>query len=181
MGVCRDGTKGLIELGLRESAESWADLLRDGRRRGMRDPERVVGDGAMGLWKAMAGLSLYSMSKTALVGMANGLARELGPRDQEMQRASTGRSRRRLWWQRPWTMLVQPSRPRVPRARLHRPAMARACGAGADARGVLFERHVADMVFLVLRRAGAGEPSRGGSAAHSAVAVRERAPARTLR
>jgi Transposase, Mutator family len=34
----------------RESTESWADLLRDCRRRGMRDPELVVGDGAMGLW-----------------------------------------------------------------------------------------------------------------------------------
>ncbi|MFJ9729358.1 IS256 family transposase [Streptomyces sp. NPDC101209] len=31
----------------------WADLLRDCRRRGMRDPELVVGDGAMGLWKAL--------------------------------------------------------------------------------------------------------------------------------
>ncbi|MEU0402950.1 transposase [Streptomyces sp. NPDC006197] len=31
---------------LRESAESWADLPRDCRRRGMRDPELVVGDGA---------------------------------------------------------------------------------------------------------------------------------------
>jgi hypothetical protein len=31
--------------GLRESTESWADLLRDCRRRGMRDPELVIGDG----------------------------------------------------------------------------------------------------------------------------------------
>lgn len=56
MGVRLDGTKELIALaeGLRESAESWADLLRDCRRRGMRDPELVVGDGAMGLWKALA-------------------------------------------------------------------------------------------------------------------------------
>ncbi len=37
-----------------ESIESWADLLRDCRRRGMRDPELVVGDGAMGLWEALA-------------------------------------------------------------------------------------------------------------------------------
>ncbi|GGZ20763.1 hypothetical protein GCM10010300_75710 [Streptomyces olivaceoviridis] len=50
-----DGTKELIALaeGLRESTESWADLLRDCRRRGMRDPELVVGDDAMGLWKAL--------------------------------------------------------------------------------------------------------------------------------
>ncbi|WP_457030751.1 IS256 family transposase [Kitasatospora sp. P5_F3] len=56
LGVRIDGTKELIALaeGLRESTESWADLLRDCRRRGMRDPELVVGDGAMGLWRALA-------------------------------------------------------------------------------------------------------------------------------
>ncbi|MER5370995.1 IS256 family transposase [Streptomyces sp. NPDC002722] len=56
MGVRLDGTKELVALaeGLPEATESWADLLRDCRRRGMRDPELVVGDGAMGLWKALA-------------------------------------------------------------------------------------------------------------------------------
>ncbi|MER6076611.1 IS256 family transposase, partial [Streptomyces sp. NPDC001817] len=56
MGVRLDGTKELVALaeGLRESTESWADLLRDCRRRGMRDPALVVGDGAMGLWRALA-------------------------------------------------------------------------------------------------------------------------------
>ncbi|MCX4418330.1 IS256 family transposase [Streptomyces mirabilis] len=56
LGVRVDGTKELIAIaeGLRESTESWADLLRDCRRRGMRDPELVVGDGAMGLWRALA-------------------------------------------------------------------------------------------------------------------------------
>ncbi|MYT68357.1 MULTISPECIES: IS256 family transposase [unclassified Streptomyces] len=55
MGVRADGRKELIALaeGLRESTESWADLLRDCRRRGMRDPELVIGDGAMGVWKAL--------------------------------------------------------------------------------------------------------------------------------
>lgn len=45
LGVRLDGTKELIALaeGLRESTESWADLLRDCRRRGMRDPELVIG------------------------------------------------------------------------------------------------------------------------------------------
>ena len=53
LGVRLDGTKELIALaeGLRESTESWADLLRDCRRRGVRDPDPVVagqdvGDGA---------------------------------------------------------------------------------------------------------------------------------------
>ncbi|MET7719016.1 IS256 family transposase [Streptomyces sp. NPDC005407] len=56
MGVRAGGRKELIAVadGLRESTESWADLLRDCRRRGMRDPELVVGDGAMGLWRALA-------------------------------------------------------------------------------------------------------------------------------
>ncbi|MFI1768568.1 IS256 family transposase [Streptomyces sp. NPDC020800] len=56
LGVRLDSTKELIALaeGPRESTESWADLLRDCRRRGMRDPELVVGDGAMGPWRALA-------------------------------------------------------------------------------------------------------------------------------
>ncbi|MGW5929849.1 IS256 family transposase [Streptomyces anulatus] len=56
MGVRVDGIKELIAIaeGLRESTESWADLLRDCCRRGMRDPMLVVGDGAMGLWRALA-------------------------------------------------------------------------------------------------------------------------------
>lgn len=56
LGVCLDDTKKLIALaeGLRESTESWADLLRDCTRCGMRDPELVVGDGAMDLWRALA-------------------------------------------------------------------------------------------------------------------------------
>ena len=52
LGVRLDGTKELIALaeGLRESTESWADLLRDCRRRGMHDPEPVVCDGLVGPW-----------------------------------------------------------------------------------------------------------------------------------
>jgi hypothetical protein len=45
--VRADGRKELIALadGYRESAESWADLLRDCARRGMRGPVLAVGDG----------------------------------------------------------------------------------------------------------------------------------------
>jgi transposase-like protein len=55
IGVRVDGTKELVALadGFRESAESWADLLRDCRRRGMRAPVLAVGDGALGFWKAL--------------------------------------------------------------------------------------------------------------------------------
>jgi transposase-like protein len=55
IGVRADGKKELIALadGFRESAESWADLLRDCRRRGMAAPVLAVGDGALGFWKAV--------------------------------------------------------------------------------------------------------------------------------
>lgn len=45
LGVRLDGTKELIALAeaLRQSTESWSDLLHDCRRRGMRDPELVIG------------------------------------------------------------------------------------------------------------------------------------------
>src|ERR1700692_595402 len=55
IGVRSDGRKELVALtdGFRESTESWADLLRSCRRRGMAAPVLAVGDGALGFWKAM--------------------------------------------------------------------------------------------------------------------------------
>jgi putative transposase len=55
VGVRADGKKELVALadGHRESAESWAGLLRDARRRGMRAPVLAVGDGALGFWAAL--------------------------------------------------------------------------------------------------------------------------------
>lgn len=55
VGVRTDGTKELIALadGYRESTESWAELLRDCKRRGMRAPVLAVGDGALGFWAAV--------------------------------------------------------------------------------------------------------------------------------
>jgi transposase-like protein len=55
IGVRADGRKQLVALadGYRESVESWADLLRDCRRRGMRAPVLAVGDGALGFWGAL--------------------------------------------------------------------------------------------------------------------------------
>lgn len=54
LGVRPDGTKELIavEDGYRESTESWAALLRDLKRRGMRAPALAIGDGALGFWAA---------------------------------------------------------------------------------------------------------------------------------
>jgi putative transposase len=55
VGVRVDGTKELVSItdGHRESTESWADVLRDLKRRGMRAPVLAVGDGALGFWGAL--------------------------------------------------------------------------------------------------------------------------------
>jgi putative transposase len=46
-----------VQCGHRESAESWAALLRDLKRRGMNAPRLVVADGHLGLWAALAQVS----------------------------------------------------------------------------------------------------------------------------
>lgn len=50
LSIAPDGTKELVAMadGYRESSESWAGLLRDRARRGMRAPVLAVGDGALG-------------------------------------------------------------------------------------------------------------------------------------
>jgi transposase-like protein len=55
LGVRPDGTKELIavEDGYRESTESWKEVLRDVKRRGMRAPVLAIGDGALGFWAAV--------------------------------------------------------------------------------------------------------------------------------
>ena len=55
IGARPDGTKEVIavEDGFRESTESWASLLRDLKRQGMRAPVVAVGDGALGFWAAV--------------------------------------------------------------------------------------------------------------------------------
>lgn len=55
LGAREDGTKELLalELGYRESTESWAGVLRGLRDRGLAAPFVAVGDGALGLWAAL--------------------------------------------------------------------------------------------------------------------------------
>ena len=55
VGVRTDGTKELVSItdGHRESTESWADVLRGLKRRGMLAPALAVGDGALGFWGAL--------------------------------------------------------------------------------------------------------------------------------
>lgn len=55
VGVRPDGTKELVAIadGYRESTESWAELLRDLKARGLVAPVLAVGDGALGFWAAL--------------------------------------------------------------------------------------------------------------------------------
>ena len=56
IGATPEGKKELVgfQVGIRESAQSWRELLIDIKARGLAmAPEVAVGDGAMGFWKAM--------------------------------------------------------------------------------------------------------------------------------
>ncbi len=55
IGAREDGHKELLamELGYRESTESWAGVLRGLRERGLEAPLLAVGDGALGLWAGL--------------------------------------------------------------------------------------------------------------------------------
>jgi transposase-like protein len=55
VGVRPDGTKELVAVadGYRESTDSWADVLRSLRDRGVAAPVLAVGDGALGFWGAL--------------------------------------------------------------------------------------------------------------------------------
>ena len=55
-GATLEGKKELVgfQVGVRESAQSWRELLVDLKARGLAAaPEIVVGDGAMGFWEAL--------------------------------------------------------------------------------------------------------------------------------
>ena len=64
--------------GFRESEQSWLVLLLDLKRRGLAEaPKVVVGDGAMGFWKAL--MQVYPSTRPTL----------LGPQDQEHPEQAT--------------------------------------------------------------------------------------------
>ena len=65
MGATEDGDKELIAMlsGYRESEQSWLELLRDIKDRGVTmDPKLATGDGALGFWKALP--QVYPTTKT---------------------------------------------------------------------------------------------------------------------
>ena len=93
VGVRADGTKELVTVsdGYRESTESWAEVLRDLKDRGMTAPVLAVGDGALGLWNALGQVwpkTIHQrcwVHKTARVLAA--LPKRLHPRAKELLHA----------------------------------------------------------------------------------------------
>ena len=76
IGVRADGHTELIAVrdGVRESTESWSELLRDLKRRGLRAPVLAIGDGARGCWGALREVFPESREHRGWVHtMANGL------------------------------------------------------------------------------------------------------------
>jgi putative transposase len=93
VGVRADGTKELVAVadGYRESTESWAEVLRELKARGMAAPVLAVADGALGLWNALGQVwpqTLHQrcwVHKTARVLAA--LPKRLHPRAKELLHA----------------------------------------------------------------------------------------------
>jgi transposase-like protein len=139
IGVRADGRKELIALadGYRESAESWADLLRDCARRGMRAPVLAVGDGALGFWNGLREVFpqaregrcwfhktanvLAALPKSAHPGAKKALAEIWGAEDKTHARAAVRRSR-------------TPTRPSSPRQPRRSPTMWRSCSRSTTTR-----------------------------------------------
>lgn len=86
IGARPDGSKELVavEDGYRESAESWATVLRELKRRGMVAPLVAVGDGALGFWAAVR--DVWPETRTArcwchkLANVLDKLPKRLQPR-----------------------------------------------------------------------------------------------------
>jgi putative transposase len=100
VGVRADGSKELVAVvdGYRESTESWADLLRDCKRRGMRAPMLAVGDGALGFWAALREVFPATREQRCWVHKAanviNCLPKSTQPAARRCGRRKTGSRRR---------------------------------------------------------------------------------------
>lgn len=65
IGVAENGEKHLlsVEPGYRESKDSWSDILRDLRERGLGAPVLAVGDGALGFWSALRATAGFEQTR----------------------------------------------------------------------------------------------------------------------
>jgi len=87
-----DGRKVLLALmsGHRESAESWASILRDVRARGLRAPRLVIGDGHLGIWAGLRQVYPEAQEQRCWNHRSLNLLDRIGKRDQPAAAALLG-------------------------------------------------------------------------------------------
>ena len=81
IGATPEGKKELVgfQVGIRESTQSWRELLVDVKRRGLSiAPEIAVGDGALGFWKALDEV-FPGDATSALLGAQDSQRAQQGP------------------------------------------------------------------------------------------------------
>jgi transposase-like protein len=90
VGVRPDGRKELVALadGYRESTESWAELLRDLKRRGLMAPVLATGDGALGFWAALRDIFPETREQRCWVHKTANVLDALPKRKQEEAKAA---------------------------------------------------------------------------------------------
>ena len=92
VGVRPDGTKELVAVadGYRESTDSWAELLRDLKDRGLAAPVLATGDGALGFWAALRDVFPETREQACWVHKTARVLDALPKRRQEEAKAALG-------------------------------------------------------------------------------------------
>ena len=69
LAALSDGSKVVVSVtsGYRESTESWSEVLRDLKRRGMNAPRLVIADGHLGIWGALC--NVYPEAESSVAGI----------------------------------------------------------------------------------------------------------------
>ena len=108
VGVRPDGSKELVAVtdGYREDKQSWLDLLRDLRDRGMTAPEVVTGDGALGFWGALREVFPTTREQRCWVHKTANVLAALPDRMRGEAKGRSRRSTRPRRERRRWTLLV---------------------------------------------------------------------------
>ena len=120
MGVDEKGKKHLIALddGVRESTQSWREVLLGAKARGMKSPKLATGDGAMGFWAALSEVFPSTAHQRCWMHKTQNVLNYLPKSTRSKARTTCTRSgwprdERRPRW--PWRSLKRSTRPSIPR------------------------------------------------------------------
>lgn len=92
VGVTAEGKKQVVavESGYRESSQAWSFIFRDLFTRGLKPPLLIIGDGALGLWKAVNDISELATTKSQrcwvhkIANVLHKLPKRLQPKAKQM-------------------------------------------------------------------------------------------------